>query len=195
MILIISIIAYIILTAGIIFLSNQLLKNKGDKKRKKNRKWIISSSIILFPILGFLYFTYLFAIAVEDHYDVKKGTFLWYVRMDNKTITEFPVIEPAGNVIYNSIGGDSPSITIGWEIEYLSKKYTEDLRHKIIEYLNKEGFAVNEVEKTEYYWTGKYKKDKMNQLYSGFNKEGESLDLLFQIQNNGMTRIQCTIVY
>ena len=195
MILIIPIIAYFIITVGLIFLSNKVLKNKAVEKRKRNRRWIIYSSLILSPVIGFLYFLFLFVIALDDHYDVKRGTFLWYTKIDNKTITEFPLIKPLGKVAYNSIGGDSPSIETGWGIDFTSKQDNKTLTDTIIFYLKKEGFKISEVDETQYYWIGKHKRNANNNLFSGYNKKGESLDLLLQRLDNGITRIECTIVY
>jgi len=172
-----------------------MFKNKSIEKRKRNRRRIVITSLILFPILGLLYFSFLFGIALDDHYDVKRGTFLWYATMDNKTITEFPILEPIENAIYNKIGGDGPNIATGWGVEYNSEKSTEVLSSNIIDYLKKDGFELSEVNETQYYWTGRYKMNESTKLFSGFNKKGESLDLLIQRQVNGTTRIECTIVY
>lgn len=195
MILIVPIIAYTTAVIALIFLSNKILKDKNLVKRKRTRKWIIISSSILFPILGFIYFSFLIGIALDDHYDVKRGTFLWYATMDNKTITEFPVLEPMGTATYNKIGGEGSNIGTGWGIEYNSKKDTDKLSSTIIEYLKSDGFELSEVNETQYYWSGRYKKSENTELFSGFNKKGESLDLLIQKQNNGTTKIECTIVH
>lgn len=165
------------------------------RKRKKSRKWIKISSILLFPILGLLYLSYLFSIALENHYDVQRGSFLWYATMDNQTITEFPIIKSIdGYTTYNSIGGDSPNIGTGWEIAYTSKEEREILTAKILQYLNEEGYQLKEVNETQFYWKGKHKKSDSNQLYSGANKKGESLDLLF-VNYGQSTKIECSIVY
>jgi hypothetical protein len=195
MILIIPIFAYLVIIVGIIFFSNKVLKNKSIEKRKRNCRWIIIFASILFPILGFLYFSFLFGIALDDHYDVKKGTFLWYATMDNKTITEFPIQEPIENKTYNKIGGDGPNIATGWKIEYESKANIETLTKKIVEYIESEGYKLKTVDETQFYWKGKNKKDEMNILYAGSNATGESLDLLFHRQKNGTTRIECSIVW
>ena len=166
---------------------------KAKNKSQKTLKRIIIVSVILFPILIFLCFAYMFSIAFEDHYDVKKGTLLWYATMDNKTITEFPVIEPNGRATYNRIGGDSPSIAAGWEIEYISYANSEVLIKQILDYLEKRGFTINEVEERYWYWWNK--KTELDRLYSGANKKGEGLDLAFLKKENGMTEIVCTIVY
>src|SRR5690606_14270866 len=114
-----------------------------------------------------LYFSYLFGIALNNHYNVKKGTFLWYATMDNKTITEFPVIEPIGGETYNKIGGDGPNIATGWEIEYESRADIETLTEKFVEYLKSDGYELEAVLETQFYWTGKNKKNETNRLYSG----------------------------
>jgi len=67
-----------------------LLKRKDEFIRTQVKKWIIGSAVILFFPLGLLYLSYLFGLALDNHYDVKKGTFLWYATMDNETITDFP---------------------------------------------------------------------------------------------------------
>ncbi len=172
-----------------------LFKTNTESVQRRIKRWIIGSAVVLFFPIGLLYFSYLFGIALDDHYDVKKGTFLWYATMDNKTITEFPIIEPIGDATYNKIGGDSPNIATGWEIEYESKADIETLTEKFVEYLKSYGYELEAVLETQFYWTGKNKKNETNRLYSGSNEKGESLDLLLQRQNNGLTTIECSIVY
>jgi hypothetical protein len=170
-------------------------KTSAEPVRKRIKRWIIGSAIVLFFPLVLLYISYLFGIALDDHYDVKKGTFLWYATMDNKTITGFPVIEPIGNVTYNKIGGDGPNIATGWEIKYQSRADIDTLTKEFVECLKSDGYELKAVDETQFYWTGKNKKNEMNRLYSGSNEKGESLDLLLQRQNNGTARIECSIVY
>lgn len=195
MIMIIPIIIYCLLVLGIILFTNKSLKDRATPFRKKIRKRIISISVILFFPLLFFYFSYLFGLALDNHYDVKKGTFLWYATMDNNTITDFPIIKSKSRVTYNSIGGDGPSIGTGWGIEYVSEEENQILVKKIIDYLKSEGYEIMEVTETQYYWTGKNKKNKTNQLFSGANEKGESLDILFEKQVKNLTKIECTIVY
>lgn len=195
MIILIPILLYLILIFGLIWIVDFSFKTKPENIRKRIKKWIKVLVIILFFPLVLLYLSYLFGLAIDDHYDVKKGTFLWYATMDNETITEFPVFEANGKVKYNSIGGDSPSIATGWEIEYTSKTDIETLTNQIVEYLEKEGYEIKEVKETQFYWTGKNKKNGTNQLHSGSNEKGESLDLLIQSLGNGLNKIECSIVY
>ena len=192
MILLIPVAIYSILILCLILAVNFLLEERTAKFRKRVRKWIlITSFILLFP-LGFIYFIYLFSIAVENHYDVQKGTFLWYVTMDNRTITQFPIIEPSGKVTFNKIGGDGPSIATGWEIEYLSSNDIESLEAEIIPYLKKEGYDVEKVEEVQFH--GRGKKNESNQIYFGRNEKGESLDL--ELRRTGdLTKIECSIVW
>ena len=195
MIIIIPILIYCILVLGIILLTNKSLKGRARSLRKKIRKRIITISVILFFPLLFFYFSYLFSLALDNHYDVKKGTFLWYATMDNNTITDFPLIKPKSRVIYNSIGGDGPNIGTGWGIEYVSEEENQMLVKKIIDYLKSEGYEIKEVTETQYYWPGKNKKNETNQLFSGANEKGESLDIMFEKQMKKLTKIECTIVY
>jgi hypothetical protein len=163
-----------------------------------NRKRIKVVFLILLPILVLLLFIfiYVFSISFENHYNVRKGTLLWYITMDNQTITKFPEIKLNGKVTYNSIGGDSPSIAKGWEIVYTSNEDIEKITEEILEYLKNREFTMSEVEQTEYYWIGRHKRDEMNRLYSGVNKKKEEgLDLALFLQENGMTIIQCTITH
>ena len=164
---------------------------KVKNKLRRNRKRIIIISVILWLVLRF---AYLFSVAFDDHYDVKKGTLLWYATMDNKTITKFPVIEPYGRAVYNSIGGDRPSIAAGWEIQYTSNADSEALTEKILDYLEKRGFTVEEVEERYWYWW--IKKAESSRFYSGVNeRRGEGLDLAFFKTKNGKIVIECTILY
>ena len=98
MIIIIPILIYCILVLGIILLTNKSLKGRARSLRKKIRKRIITISVILFFPLLFFYFSYLFSLALDNHYDVKKGTFLWYATMANNTIT----FDPAAGVSYSA---------------------------------------------------------------------------------------------
>jgi len=167
----------------------------SEPVQKRIKRWIIGSAIVLFFPLILIYLSYLFGIALDNHYDVKKGTFLWYAIMDNETITDFPIFESVGKVTYNSIGGDSPNIGIGWEIEYESMSDIENLSDSITEYLENEGYKITTVDEPQYDWKGDIKKNETNELYSGSNDKGESLDLLLQKQVNGLTKIECSILY
>jgi len=195
LIIILPILLYLTVVISLTLMVKYLFKTNTESVQRRIKRWIIGSAVVLFFPIGLLYFSYLFGIALDDHYDVKKGTFLWYATMDNKTITEFPIIEPIGDATYNKIGGDSPNIATGWEIEYESKADIETLTEKFVEYLKSYGYELEAVLETQFYWTGKNKKNETNRLYSGSNEKGESLDLLLQRQNNGLTTIECSIVY
>lgn len=195
MIIIVPILFYLIFVICLILIVNYLFKNKTESVQKRIKKWIIGLAVVLFFPIAFLYFSHLLGIALKDHYDVKKGTFLWFATMDNRTITKFPVIEPIADATYNKIGGDDPTIATGWGIEYETRADIETLTEELIEYLKKDGFELSEVDETQYYWTGKHKRNEDTQLISGFNKKGESLDLLIQKQVDGTIRVKCTIVY
>ena len=179
------------LSIAIIVLLNYLLKTKSQSLRIKVKKWVKYTLIALFFPSTLFYLSILFSTSLEDHNDVKKGTFLWYATMDNETITEFPIIKSKEKVTYNSIGGDGPNIATGWEISYSSSENHNTLSNTIMEYLKSNGFSVSKVEKTQCYWKGRFKTSNSNQLYSGTNKKGECLDL--QISKGG--NIQCSIVY
>ncbi|MEZ4848441.1 MAG: hypothetical protein R3B93_07455 [Bacteroidia bacterium] len=189
MILIIPVLACILLVAGLMYLARRISRESGKIERR-----IFFTSLALFLVLGFFYFSFLFGIALNDHHDVKRGTFLWYVTMDNPTITEFPVIFPNGEVVYNSIGGDSPNIGTGWEIEYESIAGYQELIHEIVEYLESEGYEMREVDKTQYYTVGKYKKSESITLFSGTRKNGGGLDLMIKDGKNDVRKIVCSII-
>lgn len=195
MIIIIPILLYLTFVIGLTLIVKNLFKTSTESVQRRIKRWIIGSAVVLFFPIGLLYLSYLFGISLDDHYDVKKGTFLWYATMDNKTINEFPVIEPTGGATYNKIGGDGPNISTGWEIEYESRADIETLSEKFVEYLKSDGYKLEAVLETQFYWTGKNQKNETNRLYSGSNEKGESLDLLLQIQNNGLITIECSIVY
>ena len=195
LILLIPIALYIVSTTILIWIVGFAIKSQNTKARKGVKKWIVITSVILFFPLGFLYILYLSGLALENHYDVKRGTFLWYATMDNETITNFPIIEPAGEVRFNSIGGDSPNIGTGWGIEYESAESIKPVSKQLIQYLRSEGYNIQPVERTQYYWIGRHEKSENNELYSGSNEIGESLDLLIERKDNESTRIECSIVH
>lgn len=118
-IILLPILAYVLLVLGLIFISNKISRRKQVKDR--NRKWIIRLSLILSPILGIIFIFFLFNTVLNDNYNVKKGTILWYSTMTNSTVTEFPIIEPEGQATYNSLNDGGPGF-VGWEVEYVSTK-------------------------------------------------------------------------
>ncbi|WP_298476947.1 hypothetical protein [uncultured Maribacter sp.] len=195
MIIIVPILLYLTAVIFLIWIVNISFKSKTEKARKTLKRWIIGIAVVVFLPLGLLYFSYLFGLALDNHYDVKKGSFLWYATMDNKAIANFPVFESVGKVKHNSIGGDSPNIGTGWEIEYESTAEIEELSDRITEYLKKEGYELKTADQPEYNWKADIKKNEKNQLYSGSNDKGESLDLLLQKQDNELTKIECSILY
>ena len=195
MIILIPILLYLTAVIILIWISNFSFKSKTETARKKLKRWIIGIAIVLILPLGLLYFSYLLGIALDNHYDVKKGTFLWYATMDNETITEFPVFESVGKATYNSIGGDSPNIGTGWEIEYESKSDITFLTDKITEYLKNEGYEISSVDEPQYNWKVGVKKNETNEIFSGSNNKGESLDLLLEKQVGGLTKVECSILY
>lgn len=168
---------------------------KRNKTIQKIKRYFIGLSIVFFIPLTIAYFIYVFGTAFDNHYDVKKGTLLWYATMDNSTITEFPILNPVSKIKFNSIGGDSPNIGTGWGIEYESKTDIETLTKQIVKYIENDGYEIKAVKETQFYWIGKNKKNKMNRLYSGSNEKGESLDLFIEKQSNKTNRIECTIVF
>ncbi len=157
------------------------------------RTLIVIGSIILFPILSFLYFTYLFGLALDDHYDIKKGTFLWYATI-NEVITEFPVIEPDGEVTYHHIGGDSPGIAGGSGIVYESRESSKKVIPLLKDYLLKEGYTLEIVNKTKCGWAKDFRNN-TTLLFAGISKEGGCLDLTLEIKSNGNSEIEALILY
>jgi hypothetical protein len=197
MIYLIPLLIYIILIACVILVAGKLTRDKSALFRKRGKKWIIViSAILIFPI-GVLYFSVVFGISLESHQDVKPGTFVWFVTMDNPVITQFPIIESAEDATFNSIGGSGPNIAKGWEIEYESKQELPTLAKNILDYIEANGFDVRAVNETQYYWSGRFKRNSSNQLFSGSNEVGEGLDLLLEKSENqdGQTRVVCSIVY
>jgi len=195
LIIVIPILIYIAITSALVWIVNLVWKNKDQSARKRIRVWMIGTSAVLILPLGFMYFSYLFGLALDHHHDVQRGTFLWYATMNNETITDFPILAPVGKVRFNSIGGDSPNIGTGWQIEYVSKTDAKTVSIRILEYLEGEGYNLHRAGETQFYWVGKHKKNETNELYSGSNQKGESLDLLIQASENGTTQIECSIVY
>ena len=194
MILLVPILLYIAVIVGLVYLSNRLLKNKSPEKRARNRRWIILPSIFLFPFLFFLYFSLLFGLSLENHYGVQRGSFLWYATMANETVTEFPIVEPMGDVTYNKNGAGGANSTQSWEIEYTSKKDLKSLRSTILVYLQSNGYKMTEVNETDYTWHG-HKANKDKKLFSGVDKKGESYYLILHRRISGATRIKCEIVF
>lgn len=151
---------------------------------------IILSGIVILCLFSLLY---IFGISTEAHYDVKKGTLLWFITMDNKTIKSFPIIQPTDNVKYNSIGGDSPSIAAGWEVEYTSEKNFESLVVDIRSFLIDQGFNIEPTDKPECSWRN-YKTNDKIKLYKAVSEKGECLDLTL-IKTNDKTKIEVLILY
>lgn len=164
---------------------------KRNKQKRKIRKWTIGLTLGFFIPITLLYFLFVVVSGFDRHYDVKKGTLLWYATMDNKTITQFPIIKPTEKATYNSLGGDSPEIGAEWEIQYTSEEKRTILSSEILNYLKKEGFKIKQVESPKNYWK---ENNKSIKSYSGSNKKGESLNLLLIEQNDNLIKINCEIL-
>ena len=164
---------------------------KKNKQKRKIRKWTIGLTIGFFIPITVLYLLFVVVSRFDRHYDVQKRTLLWYATMDNKTITQFPVIKPTKKAIYNSLGGDSPEIGAEWEIQYISEEEKTILSNEILNYLKKEGFKIKQVENPKNYWK---ENNKSIKSYLGSNKKGESLKLLLIEQNDNLIKVNCEII-
>jgi hypothetical protein len=143
------------------------------------------------PILGILYLLYAFDVAFDNHYNVQKGTLLWITTMSDKTINHFPIIQPKNEPIYNHIGGDSPNISIGWEIEYTSLQDFHKIEREISTYLVKEGYTLQREKFPQCSWK-RYNAREDTLLFSG-SKGYQCLDLAF-IKAGKETKIEVLIL-
>jgi hypothetical protein len=174
------------LVLGLIFISNKISKRKQVKDR--NRKWIIRLSFILGPVLGILLIFLLFNTVLNDNYNVKKGTILWYSTMTNSTVTEFPIIAPEGQASYNSLN-DGGTGFVGWEVEYTSTKKNEELLPLLKNYLLEKGYKLEKVKEPKYSWNN-YHSDSSTTLIAGFSKKDKCLDLTIKKLANGNSHVE-----
>lgn len=61
--------------------------------------------------------------------------------------------------------------------------------------MKNEGYEIKSVSEPKYNWKVDVKKNETNELFSGSNDKGESLDLLLQKQIDGLTKVECSILY
>jgi len=152
---------------------------------------ILIISCLLSIFLSIYCFLYAFSTACENHYNVKKGTLLWKMVMFDETITNFPIIYPQGEPTYNHIGGDSPNIGAGWELEYSSFQDLHKIQSAISVYLAKEGYILQEVKFPECSWK-RYNAREDTLLFSA-GKGEKCLDLSF-IKVEKHTKIEVIIL-
>ena len=191
MIIYIPILIYILAVIGLIFLLRKVCKNNS-----KVIWWAYLTFGVLFPILFVLYILFLFGIGVESHYNVKKDTFLWYATIDaDKTIVDFPQIQPIQNVVFNNVGGDSPSIAGGSEIQYQSSADYNSLKKEIMDYLTSQEFEIKEVSEADFYWYVTNIRSDKKGFFTASNKKGEQVYLSLQLNKKSVTSVECAIVY
>ena len=176
---------YLIIFLGLRIYFEFNIKQNHDKKYKFFKRLIQISNVgfILFPILFVRFFWYALGVSCETHYDVKKGSWMWFMRMENDIVNDFPIIEPIGREKYNDVGGDNPNIGAAWSVEYVSRKTKQDLMSIINEYLSKKGIKITELLKSPCrIW-----REKENAVYytniNGF--DGNCLELEIEESENG----------
>ena len=156
------------------------------KKKLILGRFSISFGIALF-LLGFG-----FSIAFNNHYDVKKGSLLWYMGID-KQIRSFPLIHPSTQAEFTHIGGDSPNISGGSKVEYESELGLEELIPQIKAYGESAGFYLEplEVEKSFSAPRG-MSNDSHIRVFGGSNQV-KRLEVLFEQTNERNVRIEAVI--
>ncbi len=152
--------------------------------------------VFLFFVTAFLLticcFLYAISVSWDDHYDVKRGSILWYFTMQEETITDFPIIEPYSKPKYNHIGGDAPGISIGWEIEYWSEADTTKLLSEIIPYIQRKGYKVKRINETG--CSGNDIKASDNIIIFSGSKDYQCLELIIDSSEKDYSKIEAIIL-
>ena len=187
---------YYAIFIGLLLVFKIIIKPDPRDQRSFFEKGLIytSVSILAFPLYITIASVCFIGDASDDHYNVKRGSLLWYSVMNNPTITNFPQIEPAGEVKFHHIGGNSLSIAMGWEIEYEAKRNFEYLFPIIKNYLNDEGYTLKEVEEAPCRNWRNYKRSSGTFLYSGTVSPEDCLGLMFK-QKDSTILIKASIIY
>lgn len=194
MIYVLPIVIYILLILIIYFLTKHNSRSKTQDFGGKIGKRILITSVILFLPLASLYFSYVDKLVHDNQYDVKKWTFVWYATMDNKSITQFPLIGLTGEVVYNRYGIDRKDIGSGWEIKYESRKSSNELIPLLKDYFLKEGFKLEIVDQARCTYNT-HRTNEFTLLFAGVSDKGECLDLTIKLKENGNSEIEALIVY
>lgn len=147
-----------------LFSDNRLkLVNNENVKFFRRLKTTSIVFVVISPILIICFFVYVLGVSFETQYDVKKGSWMWYVRMDNTILNNFPIIELVGKEKYNEIGGDNPHIGAAYSLEYISSKCKEEILVSSKSYLDKYGIELYEIEDSECWQSWNKKTD--NEFY------------------------------
>ena len=155
-------------------------------KLKISYKWLIGLS----PIYLVVTIWYIISLGFEPQYDVKRGSLMWYTVMDNDFINTFPIVSLDGEVQYNTIGGDSPNIGAGWELNYESKKSISELEILLKDHFVASGSLLQQVDVSNCSWHSSDNNDK-KKLFS--TKKG-CADLLLTITENGNVRVEVLVL-
>lgn len=164
-----------------------LIQRSGGTDKIQRRTFKVGA--LSFLIYLFFVSTFFFGLGLDNHYDVQRGTWLWYAVMGNSTIDNFPQVEPLDRVKFHHIGGDGPNIGVGWEVEYSTKLEISVLLPIIEDYLKEEGFIIRPVEQP----TCGYKMSKDWVIYTATNS-GECLDLFLKEGKDGINEIELSII-
>lgn len=162
--------------------------------RVSKKRVAIAATVAILFFATVWYCLRAFSLAFENHYDVKRGTLLWFMTMDNATINDFPLIKSISKPVFNKIGGGGPGISAGWEIEYTSAATYGELTKSINQFLTSKGYRIKEVaEPACVTWTEVDHKSTTH-FFSAQNENGECLDLCLDVSNNTV-RVEVTLLF
>jgi len=166
-----------------------------DREYKFFKRLIQLTNIgfVLFPIFFVVFLWYGSGMSFDTHYDVKKGSWMWFMRMDNKIINNFPIIEPIKRAEYNDIGGDNPNIGAAWSVEYISNENHQELLIQIKKYLEKSNIKIYSSTEAQCWFTWNDKLDK-EYFYKDMNYKKGCLELKITELENGKTDVKFYVV-
>lgn len=100
-------------------------------------------AITLLAVLLFFAYILVQKIRSDDFYNIEKNSLTWMIVMNNKIVSDYPIIKNDGEVGYNWKGFNHTSNSIiEWNIEYVSTELPSKILAENIEYFRKNNYKI-----------------------------------------------------
>lgn len=110
------------------------------------KKQSVKVSVIVFSIVFLFSFLFFVDIIIRNnsYYDIRKYSFTWFWLFPKVgTLRGFPILKPAGEVMYNYRGLESNTLDMEeYQIEYASNANYKQILDTSIRYLEEKGYSL-----------------------------------------------------
>ena len=117
--------------------------------------------------------------STSDHYEVKRGSLVWFILLKNTSLSEIPVVKPNNTPKY-SYSIDSPHIEYFLDMNYESKMEINEVVSTVITKLAQNEFEIYSGRANCGEWAWRNNNDLNKIEYNGRSSKGECLYLEFK---------------